>query len=350
LKNNKVALISDLHFGVRKNNEVFLQSQTRFIIEQFVPYLKENEIDTIFILGDVFDNRSSTNTKIMNNVYDIFDEYLREFKIYLIVGNHDCYFNSSIEVNSLKYLGKFDNVHLVDKIETITVADKKIVMVPWIVDNIAFIKEFSKIKSDICMGHFNIYGFHYNKFKKSDDGINGKLFGKTKQVFTGHFHIRNSQNLFGSEIIYIGSPYQLTRNDVDENRGFTILDVETSKYEFIDNTSSLIYIKLKFPEKFTSKKIKNNIIDVHIDYDDSYNENKIEKYIKKIEDCIPATTPNIFIDSNSELSGEIDLDGCNIGSMIDLIGEYVNSLEIKNKEEIYENLIELYNEVKGDVL
>jgi len=346
----KVCLMSDQHFGVRKNSEVFLKSQSKFIEEQLVPYLKENKIDTIFMLGDLFDNRSSTNTKIMNSVYELFDKHLKEFKIYILIGNHDTYYNSSVEINSLKFLEGFDNVELIEKITKIRLDEKDITLVPWVVDNVEFVKEFHKMSCDVCMGHFNIFGFHFNKYKKSDDGIHSKLFGKCKKVFTGHFHIRNSQTLFGSEIIYIGSPYQLTRNDIDESRGFTILDLSNLEYDFIDNEVSLKYIKLKFPEKFNRKRIENNIIDVHVDYDDSYNEDKVNKYINKIEELNPATTPNIFVENNSELNGTIDLENYNIGSMLDLMREYVDSLDIGNKEEIYQELIELHDEVKGDNL
>lgn len=346
----KIAIISDLHFGIRKNSEVFLNSQTRFIIEQFVPYLKKHKITTIFMLGDLFDNRSSTNTKVMNTVYEIFANYLKDFKIYMLVGNHDTYFNSTVEINSLKYLGGFPNVEIIDVMKQIEIDGRKIALVPWIVDNVKFVREFRKIKCDVCLGHFNISGFHFNKYKKSEDGLQSKLFSRCKKVFTGHFHIRNIQNKHGSEMVYIGSPYQLTRNDIDENRGFTILDLSDLSYEFIDNTESLKYVKLKYPEKFTKSKILNNIIDVHIDYDNSYNETKIERYIRKIEENSPAITPNIFIDNNAELSGDLSLENCNIGSMMDLMREYIDGLDIRNREEIVGILFELYNEVRGDSL
>lgn len=346
----KIALISDIHFGVRKNNEVFLDSQIRFFEEQFVPYLKQNGIDHIFILGDLFDNRSSTNTKVMNAVYDIFDKKLNSFKVWMIVGNHDCYFNSTVEINSLKFLEKFENVTLIEKMTQLEIDGKKIIMVPWITDNISFVREFAqKEKFDFCFGHFNINGFHFNKFKKSEDGIQGRIFSNCKKVFTGHFHIRNSQTILGSEIIYIGSPFQLTRNDIDENRGFVVLDTSTSEHTYVDNNVSLKYIKLKYPEKFTSSKIKNNIIDVYVTYDETYNENKVDKYVKKIEDFGPAMTPNIFVENNSDLSSDIDLENYKFGSMLDLMREYIDSLDIGNKEEINQILIDLYNEsTKGD--
>lgn len=346
----KIALLSDTHFGVHKNSEIFLKSQFSFIVDQFIPYLRSNNIKDIAILGDIFDNRSSVNIKVMNVVHDIFENYLKDFSIRVIVGNHDTYYTSSIEINSLKFLNNFPNVTLVERVTEIDLDGRKTVLVPWIIDNVEFIREFSKNSYDICLGHFNIYGFSFNKFKVSDDGIRDKLFDNCQKVFTGHFHIRNTRKYANSEIVYIGSPYQLSRADIDENRGFTILDTSTLEYLFVDNTHSLKYIKLKYPEAFSENTIKNNIIDVHIDYDNSYNENDIDKYVKIIEELHPVMPPNIFVDNNSEVNGSIDLNNYNIGSVMNLVREYVDSLDIGNKEEIYGILVELYNETKGDNL
>lgn len=346
----KVAIISDLHFGARKNSEVFLRSQSKFISKQFAPYLKEHKIKKIFMLGDIFDNRSSTNTKVLNEVHNLFEKHLKDFEIYLLVGNHDCYFNSSIRVNSLKPLSNFKGVHLIEDMTSVEMDGKNFVLVPWIVDTMKFVREFNKTNPDVCMGHFNITGFQYNKWKSSDDGINGRIFQKCKKVFTGHFHIRNRQELHGAEIVYVGSPYQLTRNDIDEDRGFIILDTDDLSYEYVNNTTSLKYIKLKFPEKFSKNTVQGNIVDVHVDFDESYNENKIDKYVKKIEEYGPAIPPNIFVDNSNLLGGDLDLDAYDIGSMTDLMREFIDTLEITNKEEIYDSLIDLYNEVKGDVL
>jgi DNA repair exonuclease SbcCD nuclease subunit len=346
----RVALISDTHLGVKKNSEIFLKSQIKFITDQFIPKLKQENIKDIFWLGDLFDNRNNTNTKILNAVFDLFENHLKDFNVNLLVGNHDCYYNSSIEVNSLKIFKKFENVRVIEQMTHMKIDDKNVILVPWIVDSQDFIREFQKYPCDVCLGHFDITGFQYNKYRKSEDGIQKKLFGRCKKVFSGHFHIRNKQKYEGCDIMYIGSPYQLNRNDMDEERGFAILNFEDLSYENINNEISMKFIKLKFPEKFSKKRITGNIIDVHIDYDDSYNEEKVERYIKRIEEYGPAISPNIFVDNNFGLNGELNPDDCNIGSITELMSEYINSLEIDNKDQIYEILIELYNESKGDMI
>jgi len=345
----KIVLLSDTHFGARKNADVFLESQMRFMYDQFIPYLIDNDIKNVFWLGDIFDNRSSTNIKIMNAVIDLFKK-LKQFNITLLTGNHDSFFNDSINVNSIKIFSEFSNVTLIENITQTVLDDVKITMVPWIVDNSKFVEEFKTLDTDICLGHFNINGFNFNKFKLSEDGVSEKIFDKCKKVFSGHFHIRNVKTYNNTEIIYIGSPYQLTRNDVDECRGFTVLDLKDLSYEFIDNNVSLKYIKLQYHQSFTKSTIENNIIDVHINYDDSYNENEINKYVKLIESFNPAISPSIVVNNNTEIDSSLDLTDYNIGSISNLISEYVDSLDISNKQEINEILFDLYNNVKSNVV
>jgi DNA repair exonuclease SbcCD nuclease subunit len=353
-KSNKLcAMITDLHFGVKKNNNVFFKSQLRFLKNQFIPYLKENNIEYLSILGDMFDNRNSINTLIQNEIYNLFSNDFKFLKkIYVLIGNHDTYFNNSISVNSLKFLNKFDNVEIIENMNTITIYDKKILMVPWIVDHKNFIESFKQIDNnfDVCFGHFHITGFSFNKFRLCEDGLEGDvLYNTKKKFFSGHFHIRSNQDKNNGEIIYIGAPYQMTRSDINEQRGFCILDLEDMKHEYINNTESLQYIQLNYPDKFTAKSIKGNIIDVYIQFNDGYNEKKIDRYIKYIEQCEPVDKPNIFVVNNSEIDSELSIDGYNVKSLIELMKDYVNNLEIKDKEIIYNILVQLYQEAKGEI-
>ncbi len=346
----EVALITDLHFGVRKNSEYFLRSHLRFLINQFIPYCKEHGIENIFMLGDTFDNRTSVNTKIFNAVLDLFQNHLRPFNVWVLVENHDSYLNSSIDINSIKFLKSLPNVKLIEKYTEVKLNGSKIGLSPWIVDYNEFYNDLDKSKPEILMGHFELAGFLFNKSRVSYTGIDSNLFAnKAKKVFTGHFHTRSKKTVAGTEIVYIGSPYQLTRHDIGEERGFCILDTESLEYKYINNTESMRYIQLKFPQKFTKEMVKGNIVDVHIDYDDSYNDTKIQKYNAKIESFGSAGPPNVFIVNQEELDVDINLDDYKISSVSELMYEYVNAIEIKNKSDVYNIMLELYNESKGDL-
>ena len=243
----QICLVSDIHFGVKKNSEVYFNSQKKFLVDQLIPYLKEKCITKIYFLGDIFDNRNSINTKIQNEVFNIFNDHFRDFEITILVGNHDCYFNNSIEINSVKFLGKFENIEIIEEPKIETINGKKILLVPWIVDFNKFIIDIGNKEFDASFGHYNIKGFHYNKFKTSEDGLDGSLFGnKCKKVFSGHFHIRSKQTFLDCDIVYIGSPYQLTRNDVDEARA-VIMNLfcpvwRCRKYKYVCNTVFFKYV------------------------------------------------------------------------------------------------------------
>jgi len=345
--NNKIVLLSDLHFGCHKNSAVYFESQKNFLVLQLIPYLKEKGINTIFLLGDIFDNRSSINTKIHNDVFNLFDKHFREFVIYILIGNHDTYYSSSNSINSIKFLGKFNNIKIIEKPEVIKYNDKSFLLTPWIINFADFVKEINDKQFSASFGHYNIKGFHYNKVKTSEDGLDGNLFGNVcKKVFSGHFHIRSKQTFKNCDIIYIGSPYQLTRADMDEQRGFTILNTDDLSYEFIDNQISLKFIKIQYPKEFDEKLIKGNIIDIHVKYDKEYSEEKVEEYLKKILELNPAFHPQVIIETDEMIDSNFDITKLNFNSIPDLMKEYIDSIEIKNKEQVFNILLELYNITK----
>ena len=127
-----------------------------------------------------------------------------------------------------------------------------------------------------------------------------------------------------------------------KNRGFTILNTDDLSYEFINNQTSLKFIKLNYPDQFTKELIENNKIDVHIKYDENYNEQKIEEYLNQISKLNPAFYPQIVMETE-ELDQNIDISQLNFNSIPDLMSEYINMIDIANKREILNILIDLYN-------
>jgi len=346
----RIAIISDLHFGIKKSNDVFLKSQLDFIEKGFVPYLKKQKITKIFILGDIFDNRNHINIKTKNKIFDLFSGKLSEFDITILLGNHDIYYNSTTDVHSLKWLSKFDNINIVEKINEIDVDGRKILLVPWQVNDTDFIKYLSdnNIESQVAFGHLSIMGFNLNKYKINSDGVNSRImFDNFDLVLSGHFHTRSKQKRDTKEVVYIGAPYHLTRNDIDEEKGFCIFDTKNLKYEFVDNGISIQYIAIKYPQTISKKLIKGNLIDVQVLYDEKYNEEKLQEYIKKIEVMDPIGPPNIKVISN--FSGSVNVDDYSVKNSYELMYEYVEKLNIDNREEIYRSLESLYHECKTDL-
>lgn len=346
----KICLITDTHFGIHKSSKTFLKSQMKFFNKEFIPYLKKNDINTIIIPGDIFDARNSLNVMILNEVYALFDRLSFLDKIYIIVGNHDTYFKTNISVNSLKGLNKYKNIEVIEENKVITLNDKKILLSPWQIDYAEFINYINKNKADICIGHFDIDGFRMNKFKTSDTGFNSKLFQNFDLVFSGHFHIRDKQKRHGTDIIYIGSPYALDRNDSDQEKGFCELNLDDLSYKFINNKTSIKYITIKYPQSITEEMIQGNVVDVCVDYDADYVEEKFQKYLIKVQQLEPISTHVKLI--NNFLSGDesIELENYQNMNVENLIQEYINGLDLKKqKDEINYIINELYDAAKESV-
>ena len=130
----KIAIITDLHFGVRNNSQFFLEKQEEFFYNQFIPYLIKNDIKTIWMLGDFFENRKAVSTQVLNKVHQLLQK-LEELEIdsYFLIGNHDTFFKNTNAVNSLVPVTKaFERVHLIEKYEVIKFDGLAVGFVSWI--------------------------------------------------------------------------------------------------------------------------------------------------------------------------------------------------------------------------
>ena len=75
----KVALISDLHFGIKKSDLKFQKSQLAFFEKQLVEELKMRDIKDIFVLGDVFDTRQAVNVQTSNTFIKWVKDSFKDF-------------------------------------------------------------------------------------------------------------------------------------------------------------------------------------------------------------------------------------------------------------------------------
>lgn len=344
----KMALCTDLHFGHRKGNDVFLESQMRFFYNQFIPYLKKNNIKDIGMLGDIFDNRVHVNTKVFKQVHELFNVALKDFNVYIFPGNHDLYYTSTTDVHSLFFLKEFANVTVIEKEQVVKVGTRDIFMCPWQVDEDEFVKVVSEIQNvDLCFGHFEITGFDMFKNKPCEHGLPANIFyEKFLLTISGHFHTKSSRKRNNSEILYMGNAYHMTRNDIGDARGFTVLDLETLEYEFIENTESIRYVSLVYPQKITEMDVKNNSVDVVVSYDENYNEEAVQNYLHEIESYGPAFPPHVRM--TNKFISSVDCNSVEMLSVQDLMREYVDELDVPNKDRLYTLLMRLYTECKSE--
>lgn len=241
----KIAIVNDTHWGVRNDNKALADFQARFWNEIFFPYLKENDIKTIFHLGDIVDRRKYINFVTAKRLEDEFIKPCADngIDLYIVAGNHDTFFKNTNEVNALRQLygsSSYENLHLYwDEPVELDMDGCKIMLSPWMCDANwdASIKAFNETKAQILMGHFEITGFEMDKGHICADGMDKNVFSKFDQVYSGHFHQPSSHG----NISYLGAQFEMTWADYDQKRGFSVFDTETREMTYVRNPLKIFH-------------------------------------------------------------------------------------------------------------
>jgi len=323
----KVAIITDTHYGARKNSKLFHDYFLKFYNEVFFPTIDKEGIDTILHLGDAFDNRTGINFAALswakNNIFDPIKE--RGINVHLIVGNHDSYYKNTNDVNAVDLLlREYDNVNVYSEATEILVDKLKILFVPWI--NAENEKQtFKLIESTGCkvsMGHLELSGFAANKQVVMDHGYDRKLFEKFEKVFSGHYHTRSTDG----RITYLGNPYEIFWNDVEDPRGFHIFDTDTLELTTIDNPYRLFY-KLYYNDEpaslLDSRPYKDKIVKVIV-----RNKPRPKEFEKVIDKLYSAGVADLKIIENFGIHENEEFEAFETEDTLSILNRYIEESEI----------------------
>ena len=263
----KVLLLGDIHVGARKDSIAFQEYFTKFYSDVLLPYIDKNKIKHIIQLGDFFDNRKAVNTRSLNWIKKTLLEPLNKLGVtmHVLCGNHDSSYKNSIELNSLtEHLSQFKKVNTIVKPTKVKFGKHTYDLIPWIApENEQEVMDFiEKSKSKICFGHFEFAGYKMNKGSVSEHGSSIKAFKKYDQVYSGHYHTYSSDG----HITYLGTPYELTWADYNDNKSFWVLDTLSPQVTRIVNPYNM-YHKIFYDDS----KEKVNIQDFDYSmYTDSF--------------------------------------------------------------------------------
>jgi len=338
----KIALITDTHLGARGDSPLFADHFEQFYNEVFFPYLEENNIKEIIHLGDVFDRRKYVNFFTLKRAEEMFFSNIVELGITcnLIVGNHDSYFKTTIEVNSPERLLK-DRFNIILNPTTVHNID----LIPWICnENEQEILDYiKKSDSDYCMGHFDLAGFFMHSGIKSQYTSRSSHFlNKYHKVFSGHFHTRSNDG----HVYYLGSPYEMTWADYNDPKGFAIFNTETGEHEYINNPIN-IFEKVVYNNGIEDiNSLKDKIVKLFIKKRDEYTE------FEKVVDTLDGITLDLNIIEEIDdtlMMSEDDIEDFEAIDTLQYLRGWVERLEeelhsVKDKKEIKTLLSEIYNE------
>ena len=232
----KVLLITDQHFGVRNDNQFFINHYKKFYGEIVIPFLKASGISTVICLGDTFDRRRSINFMSLDESKKMWFDPLEEMgiKMHMLVGNHDIYYKNTLRVNAPgELLGQYGNITVYDRPTTIDIDGLPILLLPWICDENydESLRSITESTAPVAMGHLELNGFEAHPGHMMENGMDHSMFNKFKKIFSGHYHMKSNRD----NVYYLGNPYQLYWNDYGCKRGFHVFDTDTLKTTFYRN-------------------------------------------------------------------------------------------------------------------
>ena len=236
----KVAIITDQHFGFKKGSKLYHDYFLKFYDEVFFPTLEKLGITTVLDLGDTFDNRKGVDLYSLDWAKTSYFDRLSNLGINLIsiVGNHTAYYKNTNEINTNDLLlREYDNITLFSEATELEVGGLPILFIPWInqENSVRTYKKIKESKCKVAMGHLELNGFVATHGHTMEHGADFECYDKFKQVFSGHYHTRSNNG----RIYYLGNPYEMFWNDVNDKRGFHIYDTKTLKLKTINNPNAL---------------------------------------------------------------------------------------------------------------
>jgi len=345
-----IIVLGDLHFGMRRNNRVFQE----ILLRELQGVLKRvTKKDSVVILGDIFDSRSSVDFRVLNDAWNFFIELSRSCKeVFITVGNHDLYYRENAEefVNC-RFLrfepgadSKIAPVHIVNEITEAKIGDKKCLFIPWVDSNEMKNQAVDAMLGDydIVFGHFETIGLYGQHAIDERTMFENEDFPDNTVILSGHYHNRSQKG----KIQYVGSLINSTFNDVGETKGIHTIKRD-NKVEFIEGNSPIFeYINIDNPTGFLTaietatteqiegiqKRVSGNIIKLIMNEYGTHTD-KVFKFFKGMTPLELTVSYNRVSFDNGD-DGE-EFEGFDARSDIqDIIHKYIEKVEGKLPADI----------------
>ena len=340
----KVAIITDQHFGARKNSKHFHDYFLKFYNDIFFPTIEKEGITTIIDMGDTFDSRKGVDFSCLGWAKTNYYDRLRDMgcNIHSIVGNHTAYYKNTNDVNAIDLLlAEYNNIKTYSEATEIKIDGLKILLLPWINNENEnhTLKMIKKSKAPMVMGHLECKGFRIHRGYVMEQGIDVDLFDKFEKVYSGHYHTRSDNG----KVFYLGNPYEMFWNDIEDTRGFHIFDTETLEHTPVNNPYRMfytIYYNDHNHQTFDTRELEDKIVKVIVRKKSS--PKKFEKFIDKLYN---SNVHELKVVENFQLQESEDFEAFESENTLSILNRYVEESEINlDKSRVQEMLQSVYQE------
>lgn len=290
----KCLITGDIHNGHNSSGDSI------WAMKVIREYAKNNGIDHVLVLGDLFDRRDVLQIDVMSEVHEFFravaEDYNQGWTIF--PGNHDMFLKNSWDVNSLQFLTSY--VNLIQDISKFELDGRTFWVLPFVhhekvyMDIVAELAEKAG-PEDVLLTHVGVHGAVMNQcFLLRNWNIVTFNDTKFKRVFTGHFH--NHQSINDGKVIYPGSPVAFNFDEGLVDHGFIEYDIGADKWEFINARdisdglgweSPPDYVTITDEDDVKSDEIKSLIENnnVKVSLTKEYTHNELVEKKKELEDA-----------------------------------------------------------------
>ena len=333
----KVAIITDTHYGARKGSKYLHDYFELFYKNVFFPALEEHGIDTVIHMGDAFDSRKSIDYQSFEWAKRVVFEPLKKYKVHMIIGNHDCYYKNTNNTNSPQLLlQSYPNITTYQEVIEVKIDNLNVLFIPWInAENFENTVNAIKISNSKCaMGHLELNGFRAHRGHTMEEGMDSSLFEKFERTFSGHYHTRSDNG----RIFYLGNPYEMFWNDVNDSRGFTIFDTETLEHFHINNPYKLfsnIYYEDTSYQTFDFSEYENKIVKVIV-----RKKTKVKSFEKFIDKLYSIGVQDLKIVENFEIQESENFEITEEESTMSILSRYIDESEFELDKNIIKGIFQ----------
>jgi DNA repair exonuclease SbcCD nuclease subunit len=333
-----IGIYTDSHYGARKGSKHLHDYFELFYKNVFFPALEEHGVETVIHMGDAFDSRKSIDYQSLEWAKRVVFDPLKKYDVHMIVGNHDCYYKSTNNVNSPALLLKdYQNIKTYSSPTNTKVGGIDMTFIPWICSENydETLKVIKKSKAKVAFGHLELRGFRVNKHLVMEDhGLEANLFSNFTKVFSGHYHTRSDNGT----VFYLGNPYEMYWTDVNDTRGFHIFDTETLEHTPINNPYKLfynIYYEDTPYQLFDATEYQNKIVKIIV-----RKKSKPKDFEKFIDKFYNVGVQELKIIENFEIQENEDFEVDEDENTLSILNRYIDDSEFNFDKNIIKKIVQ----------
>ena len=360
IKAKRAFIISDTHLGARSNSVEWLEVMRDWFYSDFLIKVQSEYRpgDILIHCGDVFDNRQSVNLLVLHEGIRLFEEFSKIFVdgVYVIAGNHDVMRKTNNDVSSLDTLKYIPGIHIIKEPVIAEIGNVKALFMPWRTNDEEereCIKTHKVHELQYLFCHTNIRNLKFDNIRDVEEGLNISELNDFKRVYSGHIHWGQSNR----NVTMVGNPYQMTRSDAGNKKGFYILDFEEANETFFENEYSPKFVRVylnKYLDKTTKELTdicKNNRVDLYVpsSFLLKYQINPIIDILSLITKKLEVIPFEDDLISENELLGEDTEASFNIYGLCERYVKNISTLDDTTKERVLSKLNSLYTNVIKEI-